>query len=237
MDTKKCMGKIGCGEIKPISCFSKNKYGKYGLSSQCKECNTKYSKKYANHNKKEVSEYKAKYYRNNKEKILDNSKQYYKNNKKEVSEYKIKYYIKNKEYISKCIKKNYQANKNKINRAKIERGHTDINYKIAVNLRKRLNTAIKNKKKVGSAVNDIGCSIEFLKQYLASKFYPNKETKEMMTWENYGKPWHIDHIIPLSSFNLVDKEQFLKACHYTNLQPMWAKENLSKGAKILDTIT
>lgn len=57
-----------------------------------------------------------------------------------------------------------------------------------------------------------------------------------MTWENWGKGkncWNIDHIIPLSKFNLANREEFLKAANYKNLQPMWSEENLSKGNKVL----
>ena len=54
-----------------------------------------------------------------------------------------------------------------------------------------------------------------------------------MTWENHGRyGWHIDHIMPCSSFDLTDPEQQKKCFHYTNLQPLWAHENMSKGAKI-----
>lgn len=52
-----------------------------------------------------------------------------------------------------------------------------------------------------------------------------------MSWDNYGE-WHIDHIKPLASFDLEDTDQLKLACHYTNLQPLWAKDNLSKGAKM-----
>jgi len=54
-----------------------------------------------------------------------------------------------------------------------------------------------------------------------------------MNWENHGK-WHIDHRLPLKHFDLTDREQFLKAVNYTNLQPLWAFDNISKGCKIID---
>ena len=82
--------------------------------------------------------------------------------------------------------------------------------------------------KLTKEAKDLGCTIKELKIYLESKFQPG------MTWENHGRfGWHIDHEVPLSSFDLTDREQFLKACHYTNLQPLWWNENLSKG-KIMD---
>ena len=99
---------------------------------------------------------------------------------------------------------------------------------IARRLSGRLYNALKNNHKTGSAVKDLGCTIEQFKVYLESKF-----TKGM-NWDNYGlHSWHIDHVKPLSSFDLTDKEQFKKACHYTNLQPLWAKDNLIKSNKIL----
>jgi len=106
---------------------------------------------------------------------------------------------------------------------------TDMNYKLRVILRSRLNSALRGKSKSGSAVGDLGCSIAELKTYLESKFKPG------MSWDNWGdtkKSWHIDHICPLSFFDLEDRQQLLKACHYTNLQPLWKIENLKKGSKI-----
>jgi len=101
-----------------------------------------------------------------------------------------------------------------------------INYKLRKRVRNRLSCAIKNNQKVGSAVRDLGCNIEELKLYLESKWLPG------MSWDNWALDgWHIDHIKPLSSFNLENREELKKACHYTNLQPMWAEDNLRKGSK------
>ena len=128
----------------------------------------------------------------------------------------------------------FQCNKSKRNAYERNMRYTNINYKIKKILRNRLHDALKNSYKCGSAVRDLGCSINELKQYLEKMFYNNPRTGESMSWENYGfYGWHIDHIVPLSSFNLTDREQFLKAVHYTNLQPLWMKENLSKGDKII----
>ena len=84
---------------------------------------------------------------------------------------------------------------------------------------------LKSKSKVKNKKTEeiLGCDYMFIKDYLETKF------TEGMSWENYGK-WHIDHIIPLSSAKT--KEEFYKLCHYTNLQPLWAEENLKKYNKI-----
>jgi hypothetical protein len=102
----------------------------------------------------------------------------------------------------------------------------NIIFKLPDYLRTRIRNALKSNSKVGSAVHDLGCSINELKFHLETQF-----TRDM-SWDNYGPYWHIDHIKPLSSFDLTNREQFLEACHYTNLQPLYWEDNLKKGAKL-----
>ena len=86
-----------------------------------------------------------------------------------------------------------------------------------------------------SAVKLLGCSLPKFMEYMEEQFYNNPETSEKMTWDNWKiDGWHIDHIKPLSKFNLNDPKQVEKAVHYTNLQPLWWRENLEKGAKYED---
>lgn len=102
-----------------------------------------------------------------------------------------------------------------------------IEYKIANNLRCRLNMALKNRAKVGSAVQDLGCSIEDFILHIEGQF------QKGMSWNNWGRDgWHLDHIIPLSAFDLTDPKQLKIACHYLNYQPLWAKDNLHKAASV-----
>lgn len=104
--------------------------------------------------------------------------------------------------------------------------------RIAATLRNRLGSSLKGNSKAGSAVRDLGCTIAELKAHLESKFYRHPKTGEVMTWKSWGiHGWHIDHVKPLASFDLTDRQQFLAACHYTNLQPLWAEANLRKSDK------
>jgi hypothetical protein len=70
----------------------------------------------------------------------------------------------------------------------------------------------------------LGCSIPELMVHIEARF------TDGMSWDNYGA-WHLDHIKPLILFDLTVREHFLKAAHYTNLQPLWAADNISKHAK------
>ncbi len=99
---------------------------------------------------------------------------------------------------------------------------TDKNHALKKNLRCRIYLAVRGYNKSASTMELIGCSIQKLKQHLESKFTTG------MSWDNYGK-WHIDHIRPCCSFDLVSSEQQKECFHYTNLQPLWGRENLSKG--------
>ena len=98
----------------------------------------------------------------------------------------------------------------------------NVDIRIKKNLRRRLNLAIKNEWKSGSAIIDLGCSIQHLKVHF-ELFWD-----EGMSWENYGE-WVIDHIRPLDSFDLANRTQFLEAVNYKNLQPLWWQDNREKS--------
>ena len=121
----------------------------------------------------------------------------------------------------------YAKNSTNLIKKNKERRNSDLLYKLRIGIRTRMKMGLKHhKQKYNSkTIKLIGLDIPLLKKYLESKF------QEGMTWDNYGLfGWHIDHIIPLSSAN--SEEEFYKLCHYTNLQPLWAKDNLMKSNKI-----
>lgn len=107
-----------------------------------------------------------------------------------------------------------------------ERLANDPQFKISKNLRTRMNAALNGNTKSATTLELIGCSIDFLKLHLESQFSPG------MDWKNHSKHgWHIDHKKPCAAFDLTDPKQQRECFHYSNLQPLWASENLSKGCK------
>jgi hypothetical protein len=134
---------------------------------------------------------------------------------------KIKEY--NKKYRTGKSRDKYLLNK-KINKTK--QYNTNITTKLGDVLRSRLWVSLKKQglKKNNSTMELTGCSKEELIQHLESQF------SEGMTWENWSlNGWHIDHIRPISSFDLSDPAQVKECFHYSNLQPLWAIDNLKKS--------
>lgn len=97
--------------------------------------------------------------------------------------------------------------------------------KLSQALRIRMYHAIKKQAKKGSAIKDLGCTVQELMTYLEHHFTPK------MTWHNWGTMWEIDHIIPLHAFDLLDRTQFLKAAHFTNLQPLLNEQHRAKTSE------
>lgn len=123
----------------------------------------------------------------------------------------------------------YGKNALTISHQKAYRKSTDPNYHLSLTLRGRLYMWVKStgKSKPCGTMQLVGCPIDYLRLRLECQFRPG------MTWQNFGRGgWEIDHIIPLSMFNLADIDQAKAACHYSNLQPLWARDNRSKGAKL-----
>lgn len=204
--------------------FYKDKSKIDGIYTSCKICSNKKDVSSRKKHHESILERDRRYHHNNKEKRNLSRRELYNKTYKKIGrprkfktnkEYCADWYLKNKEKVIKSI----------VARTK-ERRATDINFKLALNLRGRLNKAIKHSYKKGSAVKDLGCSISEFKIHLEKQFKPG------MTWDNYGKKgWTIDHIVALSKFDLTNYEDVKRACHYTNMQPLWFSENSSKGCR------
>jgi hypothetical protein len=197
-----------CKIEKQLTDFYKDPRRKTGLQANCKKCfnerTVKYNREFRKNNRELVRAWGRK-----------NSKDDYYRRKDAIATYSKEYYEKNKD----------QLNKKKVKYTK-KRRKTDPLYRTRCLLGSRTLKALKGIgfQKSNTTEKMLGCSYENFLQHLESLF------SEGMNWHNQGK-WHIDHIIPLASAK--NEEELIKLCHYTNLQPLWAKDNLSKSNKIL----
>ena len=165
-------------------------------------------------------------YASRKGEYYEKQKAYRDKNKEKVFESKRRYRAKNAEKI-KLIKQKYGVeNRDKIAKSLAKRRANNPIVRMANSMRRSIRRYLDaGQKGEMSSFEIIGCSKDDLRKHLESKF------RDGMTWQNYGKHWHIDHIVPLISSKSV--KQIKRLCHWTNLQPLTAFENISKGSKLV----
>lgn len=252
-----------CKEEKPTLDFNKSKSSKDGYGTYCTVCRKekkkaeylrnreKYlanAKRYREENHVKVSEAKKlcyvnkidqykqarrEYYKLNSESVLAQAAEYRKSNKEEIRKRDNIYKAKNRDILKEKQSKYQKQNseyRNKYTRLyRKNRRKIDKMFSIRENMRTRFRFELAKRGELQhiKANEYLGCSWLELKNYLASQF------KEGMCWNNYGD-WQVDHITPLASAQT--KEDLVKLCHYSNLQPLWAFDNRVKGAKLPDMV-
>lgn len=157
-------------------------------------------------------EYGRAYYKNNKEIVLERNSAYLKTSKGQEAKKRAsdKYYANNKEMVKEKAKQHTKW-----------RRKNDPSFRVRCNLRRRLREVMGGKCKPETTQKLVGCTWPELKEHIESQF------TEGMSWDNYGpKGWHVDHIKPITAF---EDTQVHKANHYTNLQPMWWRDNILKS--------
>jgi len=225
MRTKICSK---CKEEKEVCEFGIHNSTKDRLRTSCKECRKIDGKIYRENNVKKRKETLQNWYNKN----PNYNKEYYLNNFEYLNKKNKQWYNLNTERHRETSKKWSECNREKINeycnnRIKIIR-KTDPLKTLVFNVRSRVYNFLKSKNiiKQNKTFDIVGCSPEFLKEHIEKQF------SDGMSWELMGQHIHIDHIIPLSSANT--EEEVYKLYHHTNLQPLWAEDNLKKSNKILN---
>lgn len=219
METKLCSK---CKVEKSIDNFNKTK-GK--PVSWCKICTKEYKKQRYQQNKDTIKAKAVEDYHKNRDNKIKQKEQYRNENREEINKRWMEKYYENHEAQRERAKVYREANKNIINEKRRNKRNTNNEFKIQDNLRSRFRNAVKKQYRNTKVTELIGCSVEFLRQYLEWQFDEN------MSWDNYGTYWHIDHIRPCASFDLTDPEQQKECFDFTNLQPLPAIDNMKKGAK------
>lgn len=212
--------------------YEKNILNKKEYAQKHKKEKSEYNKLYRKKHEKKLNEYCKLWRKNNKEKCIKYSKNSRIKNKDAIRIQGMKSYYKyrekrlahSKQYRALFTKEQKRHDQNLQNIREYKKRHTNIAFKLRKNLANRIRNSIKKNIKSKKTEELTGCSFEFLKSYLESKWLSG------MSWDNYSfRGWHIDHIIPCASFDLSKSEEQKKCFHYTNLQPLWWQDNLSKN--------
>lgn len=200
-----------------------------------KEEKRKKQREYNLKNKDKISKQRKEYREKNKDRIRAKAKEFRQKNKEKIKQDKQKYYQNNKEKIKEYKERNKE--RTKLQRRKYhveyekERKKIDPTYKAVKLTRRRIGHAIKRlnlkkDKKIGAFEKRFGCTKESFKRHIEDQF------TSVMSWDNWGKYWQLDHIIPLSCAKTFDEVLMLN--HYTNLRPLLSKENTMKADTLPD---
>lgn len=173
------------------------------------------------------------HYERNRELYRVRRQQYRADNTEKLSAAGKNYYRRNRGKVLEAHRiyrqSNHEATRKRNREYQQQKWRTDFSYWLKKTVGRRMRDAIgsQSANKKGRTWSLIGCTPQELAEHLESQFLPG------MSWENYGyRGWHVDHIIPLAKFDLRDAEQQAAAFHYTNLQPLWAEDNLRKSDKV-----
>ncbi len=221
MDNKKCNN---CDITKPLQEFPKN--GRI-YRAICKICHCEKQKKRYLENHEENLVKKKENYQKNKDIILQNNKVYREANKDSVNEQKKEYYQKNRDEILQKLKtKNYKDKRNKYLQ---DRRKTDKKFSMVCSYRARLNDVL-HKQKQNTYIYYLNCKRNMFLDWIEFQF------DNVFKWEDYGKKWVIDHVIPIDFFNLDIHIHREKCFSWFNLRPCCILENMKKSNKILEDI-
>lgn len=139
-------------------------------------------------------------------------------------EYERSLYHKNREKNLKMMSDYKKRNREKMNLYFKKKNASDKSFNLATRIRVKLNGVFYGKYKDFTSLKHFGCTVTQLFDHIEAQFEPG------MNWENRShNGWHIDHIVPICSFDLTDPDQCSKCWHFTNLRPIWASENRSKN--------
>lgn len=204
---KKCSK---CRETKPAEMFSRHKRNRDGLQFQCKACISDYNLKNRKHWRSKAATRSDAY----REAERERNRTYHRRNREAIAERRRKYRQNNKELL---------AERNRVYQEK-RRAH-DHKYVLVGRLRRRMLQALNEKHltKNQTTMQALGCDADYFCQHIERQFLKG------MNWENRDK-WHLDHIVPISSAKT--EEEIYQLAHFTNIRPMWATENISKGNQV-----
>jgi len=217
-----------CGLEKPTGDFHKRKDRSSGLASQCKTCVNERHRSYYVENREQVRSAHRSYYKSNKDTLSRSHHLYYESNRDEILRRTRKWSIDHPSIVRKSCREWGQRNRKKIRERVSNALRENPILRVKKNLRIRICKAVR-RSHPDRFMELLGCTVEELKIHLERKFLPD------MSWDNYGyRGWHIDHVRPCVLFDLAKPSEQRKCFHYSNLQPLWAFDNMSKSGKFVE---